>query len=1078
MANSVELAAAYVSLIADTRKLVKDINSAFDGYDGRPAGRKIVASVSQGMTGGNSAIARAGADAAGVYERNLQASIRGERIGTAIGTVIGKGIGAGIKVGIAGAAAAATGAVALLSTTLTKGFQRLQTIDQASFKLQALGHSADEVKQIMASATNSVKGTAFSMADAANAAASATAAGIKPGKQLDRYLSSVADSAAVANTSFDEMANIYNKVTAANKAYTDDLQMLQERGLPIFPWLQEQFGVTADQLQKMVEDGKVSAEDFQKAIDAHIGGAAQKMGQSFSGAVDNMETAMARLGANFLTAIFGGDSVSALAGPTEAVNKITEKFNDLERWVQNHQGDIKGFFSDLSTAAKEFGDVIGPPLKLAADTIREYPQIIPIAVAAFAGFKAIDGIASLITSLKTISTLLRVTLPADAAVGAAGVNRALAGIAVALPGVLSLIDQLNSGSGHSDPLTAGSLIAGGALAGSRFGIPGAVIGTAIGTGAAVTPTLVNGAPAPPPNQALPQGYPAAPGTLGPGFRPGERGGLTPRDPGYRPPSASGAPEAAPSHRNDPNFTGAGAPGGPTVGGGQGLPTGAAAAMPAGLTGNKGVVYSAMLQAGFPASEWGALQNLLNGESGFQNNVKNPSSTAYGMFQFLDSTWATVGGSKTSDPALQAQYGLQYIRQRYGSPSAAWAFWQSQSPHWYATGGPAIGPGGPKSDKIPAMLSNGEHVWTAAEVNAVGGQANMYRLRSMALAGMIPGFSEGGPVSLEDLLKLDTTDPLATQHGMGQGAAPGPTPDQLQQLGQALGGQQDGPQSDAPGRTQGYIPAAAGSTSVAGTSFLSGIYGMGAEFINGIIDQAANAASQAAGAAATVFAPGSGGAASGLTSAAISMGTQAAKRGVEYGAQMLGIGTDALIEQLTPFGAPRILTTDVTGFMPQQAIMSAATTSIEKAFQQGNQPPGEGPQQHQGTGAPPGPPPATPGEQQGPFGPVQPPLPGPPPPPQTPAPQPQDPNMIDPLQLLTGGVYDSGGWLPPGGVAVNLGNKPEPVLSPSQWSEMAASAAFPAQSGAVYNIYPKDTNEAIRALRNKERLDMMTHAGRP
>ena len=63
-----------------------------------------------------------------------------------------------------------------------------------------------------------------------------------------------------------------------------------------------------------------------------------------------------------------------------------------------------------------------------------------------------------------------------------------------------------------------------------------------------------------------------------------------------------------------------------------------------------------------------------------------------------------------------------------------------------------------------------------------------------------------------------------------------------------------------------------------------------------------------------------------------MGTQAAKRGVEYGAQMLGIGTDALIEQLTPFGAPRILSTDPTAFMPQQALMEAATTSLEKAFQ--------------------------------------------------------------------------------------------------------------------------------------------------
>jgi tape measure domain-containing protein len=1173
VANGVELATAYVSLVAETSKLRKQIDRELADIDARPAGKKIAADISRGLSSGNSEIARAGTNAAQAYERNLQSSIRGERVGTAIGTVIGKGIGAGIKVGIAGAAAAATGAVALLSTTLTKGFQRLQTIDQAKFKLQALGNSAADVQTIMDSATKSVKGTAFSLADAATASASAVAAGIKPGEKLTKYLSDVADSAAVAGTSFEEMGSIFNKIQTNNKAYTDDLQQLADRGLPIFTWLREEYGVSAEALQKMVEDGKVSASDFQNAIEQHIGGAAQKMGQSFGGAVDNMEAAMARLGANFLTAIFGGDSVNALAGPTEAVNKITEKFNQLDQWVAAHQGDIKNFFHEMADGAKWVVDKV----KEITDLLIRYPELAKTAVIGFAAWKTIEGVSALLDSLKNISTMLGVTLPASASTGAAGISAALAKVAVPL-WLAYLVGQGNPAIRPGMQLPNGSTT------------PNVQNGDRIVVGADGSVTTV------------PQ---SIPGGGGPNAQRQRRGAdaVGPFD--------AGIPVTPDNVLNPPAFGSSAAPGG------------AAAAAPAGLTGNKGVAYQAMLQAGFPASEWGALQNLLNGESGFRHTAQNPSSTAYGMFQFLDSTWATVGGSKTSDPALQSQYGLQYIKQRYGTPSAAWAFWQSQSPHWYSAGGPAMGAGGPTADKIPAMLSNGEHVWTAAEVNAVGGQDKVYQLRQMALAGMIPGFntggavdngqnsdlmwmmygrwgqkrdapeplqdmlvsggrdrltrnldgginagigysraiepgnfnpnmkidtstssffdpspgnnyapdywsltqddvksitplrpnesydnpvkrarwdmkkndamwrfitgqpalpgySDGGQVTLEDLLKQGV-DPNTTQHGTGQGAPPGPTPDQLQQLGQALGApQQDqGTQTDAPGRTQGYIPAAAGNTSTAGTSFLSGIYGMGAEVINGIIDQAANAASQAAGAAATVFAPGSGGAASGLTSAAISMGTQAAKRGVEYGAQMLGIGTDALIEQLTPFGAPRLLTTDVTGFMPQQAIMGAATTSIEKAFQQGNQPPGDGPQQHQGTGAPPGPVQPPP---PGPFPAPTPPLPGPPAQPENPAPQPAatqppDQPQWDPLQFLNGGVFDSGGWLKPGGVAVNLGNKPEPVLSPQQWESMASQPA--AQSGNVtYQVYAQNLDEAMRSLRNKERLDMMQHAGRP
>jgi TP901 family phage tail tape measure protein len=82
-------------------------------------------------------------------------------------------------------------------------------------------------------------------------------------------------------------------------------------------------------------------------------------------------------------------------------------------------------------------------------------------------------------------------------------------------------------------------------------------------------------------------------------------------------------------------------------------------------------------------EWSALVALINSESGFNPTAQNPTSSAYGMFQFLDSTWASVGGHKTSDPALQTIYGLRYIASRYGDPLSAWAFHQAHN--WYGSG---------------------------------------------------------------------------------------------------------------------------------------------------------------------------------------------------------------------------------------------------------------------------------------------------------------------------------------------------------------------------------------------------------
>lgn len=64
----------------------------------------------------------------------------------------------------------------------------------------------------------------------------------------------------------------------------------------------------------------------------------------------------------------------------------------------------------------------------------------------------------------------------------------------------------------------------------------------------------------------------------------------------------------------------------------------------------------------------------------------------------------------------------------------------------ATGGAVFGPGTATSDSIPALLSNNEHVWTAAEVDAYGGHEAMLRLRRAVLSGRVPRFATGGRVA--------------------------------------------------------------------------------------------------------------------------------------------------------------------------------------------------------------------------------------------------------------------------------------------------------------------------------------------
>jgi cell wall-associated NlpC family hydrolase len=85
----------------------------------------------------------------------------------------------------------------------------------------------------------------------------------------------------------------------------------------------------------------------------------------------------------------------------------------------------------------------------------------------------------------------------------------------------------------------------------------------------------------------------------------------------------------------------------------------------------------LAQAGL-GGQWNSFNQLEMHEAGWNNTARNPSSTAYGIGQFLNSTWGST--PKTSDPRVQITAMLNYIKSRYGDPNKAWQFWQQH--HWY------------------------------------------------------------------------------------------------------------------------------------------------------------------------------------------------------------------------------------------------------------------------------------------------------------------------------------------------------------------------------------------------------------
>src|SRR5690606_7612272 len=182
----------------------------------------------------------------------------GRNIATAIADSLSKAGRTMTKYITTPAMAAATAVTGLVGAL---GFKRLVAMDEAQARLKGLGIQGKQLEIVMKSVKNAVTGTTFTMADGVYVAAGALAAGVKEGKELERYIKLVGDAAIGANVPITEMAQIFNRIQGQGKITRTELDMLEHR-LPGFSQaLMKHVGAGSQEaFFEMVRAGKVSTE--------------------------------------------------------------------------------------------------------------------------------------------------------------------------------------------------------------------------------------------------------------------------------------------------------------------------------------------------------------------------------------------------------------------------------------------------------------------------------------------------------------------------------------------------------------------------------------------------------------------------------------------------------------------------------------------------------------------------------------------------------------------------------------------------------------------------------------------------
>ncbi|WP_309132633.1 tape measure protein [Brevibacterium sp.] len=356
------------------------------------------------------------ADEAGKLENTFGRA--GRKSGSGFAGALGKVVKGGVI-------ATGTVAAAGLGYALTKGFERLSQIEDATASLTGLGHSAKSVKTIMNDALASVKGTSFGMGEAAQVAASAVAAGVKPGEDLQKTLKLTADAATIGKTSMSEMGMIFNKVASKDMIQADSANMLLERGIPIWQMLSKTMGMTTTEVQKLASEGKIGFAEFQTAMEQGLGGAALEVGNTTSGALKNIGAAAGRLGATLLGGVFPkikplfvsligvidrmtdaaaplGAAIGNILGP--AIGRLSAWLDGLDftklstgagsmSWVAGAATHLKTSLAPLTPVV----DLVGKALNWVWNNLGLVVRILPYALALFAAYRLASNLAAAAT---------------------------------------------------------------------------------------------------------------------------------------------------------------------------------------------------------------------------------------------------------------------------------------------------------------------------------------------------------------------------------------------------------------------------------------------------------------------------------------------------------------------------------------------------------------------------------------------------------------------------------------------------------------------------------------------------------
>lgn len=248
--------------------------------------------------------------------------------------------------------------VADITTSIVKlGIDGNASLETSITSWTTLLGTQEQAKQMMDDITNYAASTPFSKVGVDEMAKQLSNAGFA-GEDLFNQLTkfgNMGSAFGIQEDSLKEMVRQYSQVQMAQVAYTEDLNILQDRGIPIYKGLAEVMGITVAEVKKMAGEGKITADIYNEAINSiasNTEGAMEAQSKTFSGLMSTLQDVTSNIVTKIVEPLF---------------NKVNELLNIAMPILDSFNSKLnegQSFWTALKETVDEFLPSLNPVMEI------------------------------------------------------------------------------------------------------------------------------------------------------------------------------------------------------------------------------------------------------------------------------------------------------------------------------------------------------------------------------------------------------------------------------------------------------------------------------------------------------------------------------------------------------------------------------------------------------------------------------------------------------------------------------------------------------------------------------------------